>query len=210
MKSKCSYLDKLENAAGSVMLSALSTKQLTALHDHITHCEQCRRTLFLEQHILHQLLKTHPNFKNLKNRLLHSAASIDERYSPFIHKLENFLGCNRQQVRDLIHLVGEPAPWHKTSVKGFEVLTSGVNHQGNGMQISFARLKANHNVPPHTHTGDELYFVLEGTCCEANGKKRYSGVQAKHDVGTSHSFSTAPNRDLLMAVLTDGFNLETV
>ncbi len=146
----------------------------------------------------------------LRARLFETLAS-PERFAPFFHDLVELFELPLETIKRLLGRIDGlvKQPW-ETSLLGVELHGAELFHFGVGPRLQasgaaggIVRIKPNVSFPMHSHNGNEVTYVLEGGYC-ADGRVYGPGSRIEVTSDVVHDYRSAPNRDLVIAVLHRG------
>ena len=110
------------------------------------------------------------------------------------------------QAADLLGLVERSASW-ETPLPGIHL----VHFQGGPACVAadcgFVRIDPGCTFPWHTHRGEEVSVVLEGTLTDRDGSVVRVGEQLVHGRGTAHDLVAGPEGVLYVARAMNGIEV---
>lgn len=145
----------------------------------------------------------------LRARLLDTLAGV-ERFAPFFEDLTALFELPLATIKRLLARLDDASFKFETSLLGVALEGAELFHFGVGPRLAAAgaaggvvRIRPNVTFPLHSHTGNEVTYVLEGGYC-ADGRIYGPGSRLEVTSEVVHDYASAPGRDLVIAVLHRG------
>ena len=145
----------------------------------------------------------------LRARLLETLGGV-ERFAPFFDDLTALFELPLVTIKRLLARLDDPGFRFETSLLGVALAGAELFHFGVGPRLAAAgaaggvvRIRPGVTFPLHSHTGNEVTYVLEGGYC-ADGRVYGPGSRLEVTSEVVHDYSSAPGRDLVIAVLHRG------
>lgn len=160
----------MDYAAGSLPLA-----HAISVATHLEHCQECRNTVAKLNQIGSSLFaeqETHlaepTNFHSLKAHLLDNLdqLSIGQESEEQQPATQNANYRIPKSLRQFVQEDYDSLEWTRLS-SSLKVAT--LCTDGKGSQVALTRIKAGSHIPTHSHTGEEITLVLEGSFSDESG-----------------------------------------
>ena len=136
-----------------------------------------------------------------------SALDSGARFRPFADDLARHFDLPRARILELFAQIDDDANYEAGPMPGIEVMHFTAGPGAVGHDTGFVRLPAGLQFPHHRHHGHEVNYVLSGALRDGDGTLYLPGEATIKPPGTTHEFSVAPEKDALIAVVQDGFDV---
>ena len=194
----------LREYVADYLLGDLDEAGLCLFWQHINACSHCKSMIFDHFLIRNSFIQETRG----RERLIEDAASLCHRYDPFMDSFSLFLGCSIELAKKFLCGCLAQSTWVTCCCDaGVEICDTGFASFHGGMRLQYLRLSPGKGIEAHCHDGDEHYFVLEGECRDGVGGNYPVGSSVSIPSGMVHSLYSVGKTDLLLAVLSRGFQL---
>ena len=141
--------------------------------------------------------------ESLKQRLLASAMSPQDRWAPFGGRIADLFDVAAATAREYLSRIADPAHWEAAIAEGIALVHLAGGPRVAHADVGFTRVAVGTRFPSHTHDGGESTLVLHGRYRDSDGSVVGPGELVVLPAGSSHSFEVLPGDDLIFAVVVD-------
>lgn len=135
----------------------------------------------------------------LRERVLASASTPEERLAPFTARLAELFDVSRERARELLGLFAVDGIW-TALFPGFKYYDLQGGPALGASTAGLVQLVAGGFFPPHRHIGEERVFVLQGAFVDGDRRVGPGDLAVMPD-GSSHEFRVVSDVDLYYAVV---------
>jgi putative transcriptional regulator len=136
-------------------------------------------------------------------------ARLEGRFHRFAARVADLLDVSEETARALLDGIGRAESWGDGGVPGVDLY-----HVEGGPAVAnaitgFVRMSAGADFPEHTHLGDEVVLVIQGSFQDgASGRVHRAGEAVHMPEGTAHGFRVRPGPALVyLVVLQEGLKI---
>jgi hypothetical protein len=129
-------------------------------------------------------------------------ASLDDDtpYLSFLSDVAALCDLARDAARAVLRGIKDPARWAPPFQAGLDLF-----HIDGGPRVAdgicgFVRLAPDQSYPHHSHTGDEVTLVLDGTLVDSSGQTYGPGDRYDMHAGSAHSYRAGPDGLFVLVV----------
>lgn len=141
-----------------------------------------------------------------KERLMRLIQKAEHRFATLVPAFAEFLQIPEPTVNSLLSQMDTPQCWEPTGLSHVALLPITGFFQKN-KRLTFMKVCAQNCTPEHSHQGDMQYYILSGAHKARCGTLFGPGYFDSFKCGEMHSICATQERDLVLAILTDGFEL---
>lgn len=128
-----------------------------------------------------------------------SIAQLD-RFEPWVARLATLLYTSVPRARAYLQDIDSPSGWGPgPGPRSYAYPLIGGAETASAI-VGFIKLEAGSTFPTHTHHGDEIVLVLQGTLRTSDGAMIAAGEEAPMLAGSTHSVSAEPGQDAIFFV----------
>jgi quercetin dioxygenase-like cupin family protein len=138
----------------------------------------------------------------LKERLLKSTQTAS-RFERFLARVGELCDLASDKTQALLDSIDDASLWNPGTpgVSLFDI--QGGPKVANAV-VGFVRMPAGAQFPEHSHLGDEVVLVMQGSYRDdVDGSVHRAGDEVHKPAGTTHSFTALPGPDLLYLVVVE-------
>lgn len=129
-------------------------------------------------------------------RLLASAGAGP--YEAFSARISSLFDVTLDRARELLGLIERSASWEHP-VPGIHLVHFEGGPASAAADCGFVRIEPGCTFPWHTHRGDEVSVILQGSLRDSDGKLLCAGDELLHAAGTQHDLTAGPEGALYVA-----------
>lgn len=141
---------------------------------------------------------------NLQARLLASVGG--GRFESFSQRMAQMLDVTVDRARELLGLIERPASW-ENPVPGVHLVHFAGGPAYAAADCGFVRIDPGCTFPWHTHRGDEVSILLEGSLRDHNGTTWQPGDEITQSQGDAHDLTAGPEGALYVARAMNGIEV---
>ncbi len=141
----------------------------------------------------------------LEDRVLRAVAQTN-RFDAFAERAARILDLGVERARALLAAIDDAASWVVSPLPGVSLYhLEGGPAVANAI-VGFVRIAPGGAFPDHTHQGEEVALVLQGSCVEGDGRVARRGDELHRETGSTHMLTARPGPDLIyLAASQNGF-----
>lgn len=140
----------------------------------------------------------------VKARLLASVGG--GRFERFVDTMVRLFDVSVDRARELLALIERPASW-ENPIPGISLIHFRGGPACANADCGFVRIAAGCKFPWHTHRGEEVNVILEGTARDAAGKVFRTGDEIVEVPGSAHDLTAGDEDVLYVARATNGIEV---
>ena len=141
---------------------------------------------------------------DLKARLLASAGG--GRFDSFAGRMSKLLDVSVDRARELLGLVERKASW-ENPLPGIHLVHFDGGPAYAGADCGFVRIEPGCTFPWHTHRGEEVSVVLQGTVRDNQGKSWQTGDEIVQSQGSEHDLTAGDEGAMYVARAMNGIEV---
>ncbi|MCA9665715.1 MAG: cupin domain-containing protein [Myxococcales bacterium] len=146
----------------------------------------------------------------LRERVLASVGKTS-RFSRFVARLAELISVTKDKAQALIDGIDEATSFEPSMVPGISLYhLEGGAAVANAI-VGFIRIKPGVSFPHHTHLGEEIAYVVQGSYRDSSGAIVRAGDEVRMDPETDHELTALEGPDLIyLAVSYDGIRIGVI
>lgn len=174
----------------------LTAEESKAFDDHVGDCPMCQAALTAEVEQIASMgdLVTVPEPAG-RDELL-AAATPWQRLSRFVTRVAELAYVSKDTAQAWLRDLAEPEVWEETEFGDVELFHISGGPELDDAIVGFVRVSAGTSFPEHTHVGDEIALVVQGTMRDGDEIYR-TGELVERPGGTTHEVHAEPGPDLV-------------
>jgi putative transcriptional regulator len=141
---------------------------------------------------------------DLEARLLASAGG--GRFESYAVRMSRLLDVGVERAREILGLIEHKASWVHP-VPGIHLVHFDGGPAYAAADCGFVRIDPGCTFPWHTHRGEEVSVILEGSMRDRDGKVLSAGDELLHAEGTEHDLVAGPDGVLYVARAMNGIEV---
>lgn len=141
---------------------------------------------------------------DVKARLLASVGG--GRFERFADRMAKLLDVGADRARELLGLIERKASW-ENPVPGVHLVHFDGGPACAAADCGFVRIEPGCTFPWHTHRGEELSILLEGTVKDHEGRVWHAGDEIAQAEATAHSLTAGDDGALYVARAMNGIEV---
>jgi anti-sigma factor ChrR (cupin superfamily) len=189
----------LEPGFGPLDLESLSEAEAKAAGAHLDQCASCAAEFRGSADALATLALSLPPVQppaGLRARVLESAARAN-RFEKFAAETAEILDLGLEKARELLSRIDDAASWVASALPGVTLY-----HLTGGPRVAnavagFVKIAPGSVFPDHTHQGDEVALVLQGSCRDSSGRVVGRGETVRMGEGSTHALVALDGPDFI-------------
>ena len=144
----------------------------------------------------------------LRDRLLASIESPEERLAPFAGRLAALFDVGLETAGNYLRSIFDPDSWSEAIATGIALVHLEGGPATAGADVGFTRVAPGTRFPEHTHGGQESVLVLAGRFRDSDGSVKSAGDFATMPEGSTHWFEVLGEEELIFAVVVYGVDFD--
>ncbi len=191
----------LDERLTDFVLGTVAATERDAMEHHVAGCPRCAAEvadLTDSFGLLASLPAPIAPSSSARARLLTAAAG--DRAGGMLDRLAEFFDLTFDQARPVVARLAEPTAWQPGPLPMVTLFHLEPGPRWTGADAGFVRFQKGTGFPPHRHLGEERVLLVEGTLIESDGTVLRPGDLRVMSAGSTHSFSVAPDEDVLYAL----------
>ncbi len=140
-------------------------------------------------------------------KALLAALDSGARFRPFAGDLARHFDLPHVRILELFSQIDDDANYEAGPMPGIAVMHFAAGPAAIAHDTGFVRLPAGLQFPHHRHHGHEINYVLSGALRDGDGTLYLPGEAIIKPPGSTHEFSVTADKDALIAVVQDGFDV---
>jgi putative transcriptional regulator len=190
-------------------LGTLEEPERSEVAKHVAECAACAVELRAAKETVALIGVDLPPVTPSADVLERLLQSTQGPFEGLVAKLMKFWDVGAERARQLLDEV-LTAPWVPSGIPGVNLQHIEAGPAMAGLDTGFVRFDPGTQFPRHSHAGDELQLILEGTLHEAGGATFRVGDTMFRPKGSEHAFVIGPEGCTLALILDGGIVIEGV
>jgi anti-sigma factor ChrR (cupin superfamily) len=132
----------------------------------------------------------------VRARVLRTVSTVN-RFEMFAAQVGALIDVTVDKARELVGRIDDIKSWIATPVEGVFSYDLPAGPAAADAVVGFVRLRPGIVFPDHEHMGDEVMFVVQGSCIDSCGTTMKRGDLIRMPPGTHHDFKAQPGPDFI-------------
>jgi anti-sigma factor ChrR (cupin superfamily) len=173
---------------------------------HLSRCPQCSEEIAAAREAWAALPATFSTRKPSEVVLERILSSIAP-WKRLIEQMASMFDMAKERIQKLVDSWNDATQWETTPFPGVQLMHFQAGPACAGADTGFVRIAPGAELPMHTHLGEELSLILEGSVDLGNGRTARAGEEVRELTGTSHGLRAGEGGCVFAVRLYEGIEI---